>query len=127
MFKGATGKRVFYFTSAMLRTIVAVGLLIAYIIVKFTVKPSIVWLNTLLIVLAVAGIISALYNLAMCGMPATGYKTNKGVQIGCLIFTCLTGGILSSIFTGFAVFTKVLPEDVKNERIFNTKNFKRGE
>ena len=68
MFKGATGKRVYYFTSAMLRAFTAVGLLIVYIIVKFTVKPKIVLLNVLLISFAILGLISALYNLAMCGL-----------------------------------------------------------
>lgn len=127
MFKGATGKRVFYFTSAMLRAFTSIGLLIAYIVVKFAVKPSIGWLNVLLIGFAVFGIVSTLYNLAMCGMPATAYKTNKGAQIGCFVLTILTGGVLSSILTGYGLFTKVQPEDIKNERLINTKNFKKGE
>ena len=36
----------------------------------------------------------------------------------------LTGGIVSSTFTGIAVFTKVQKDDIKNEGIFNTKTFK---
>ena len=124
MFKGATGKRVFYFSSAMLRVITSIALLIAVIIVKFTVKPSIEWLNALLIILTISGIVSGLFNLAMCGLPAIAFKNNKAVQVFCFIFTLVTGGVLSSILTGFAVFTKVMPEDIKNEKVFSTKTFK---
>ena len=124
MFKGATGKRVFYFSSAMLRIFVSIVLLIAVIVVKFAVKPSIEWLNALLIILTISGIVSGLFNLAMCGLPALAYKSKKGIQIFCFVFTLITGGIISSILTGFAVFTKVLPEDIKNEKVFNTKTFK---
>ena len=63
MFKGATGKRVFYFSSAMLRVVTSIALLIAVIVVKFTVKPSIDWLNALLIILTISGIVSGLFNL----------------------------------------------------------------
>lgn len=124
MFKGATGKRVFYFSSAMLRVITSIALLIAVIVVKFTVKPSIEWLNALLIILTISGIVSGLFNLAMCGLPAIAFKNNKAVQVVCFIFTLITGGVLSSILTGFAVFTKVMPEDIKNEKVFSTKTFK---
>ena len=124
MFKGATGKRVFYFSSAMLRVITSIALLIAVIIVKFTVKPSIEWLNALLIILTISGIVSGLFNLAMCGLPAIAFKNNKAVQVFCFIFTLVTGGVLSSFLTGFAVFTKVMPEDIKNEKVFSTKTFK---
>ena len=124
MFKGATGKRVFYFSSAMLRVITSIALLIAVIIVKFTVKPSIEWLNALLIILTISGIVSGLFNLAMCGLPAIAFKNNKAVQVFCFIFTLVTDGVLSSILTGFAVFTKVMPEDIKNEKVFSTKTFK---
>ncbi len=124
MFKGATGKRVFYFSSAVLRFVTSIALLIAVIIVKFTVSPSIDWLNALLITLTITGIVSGLYNLILCGLPALAYKNNRAVQIVCFIFTLVTGGILSSLITGFAVFTKVLPEDIKNEKIFNVKTFK---
>ncbi len=127
MLKGATGKRIFYFTSAMLRIFVAICLFIAFIIVKLAVKPGIDWLNALLIVLTITGIISGLFNLAMCGMPALAFKTKKIVQIVCFVFTLLTGGVLSSVLTGFAVFTKVLPEDIKNEKVFNTKTFDKGD
>lgn len=124
MFKGATGKRVFYFSSAMLRVITSIALLIAVIVVKFTVKPSIEWLNALLIILTISGIVSGLFNLAMCGLPAISFKNNKAIQVVCFIFTLITGGVLSSILTGFAVFTKVMPEDIKNEKVFSTKTFK---
>ena len=124
MFKGATGKRVFYFSSAMLRVITSIALLIAVIVVKFTVKPSIEWLNALLIILTISGIVSGLFNLAMCGLPAIAFKNNKAIQVVCFIFTLITGGVLSSILTGFAVFTKVMPEDIKNEKVFSTKTFK---
>ncbi len=124
MFKGATGKRVFYFSSAMLRVVTSIALLIAVIVVKFTVKPSIDWLNALLIILTISGIVSGLFNLVMCGLPALAFKSKRGIQIVCFIFTLVTGGPLSSLITGFAVFTKVLPEDIKNEKVFNTRTFK---
>lgn len=124
MFKGATGKRVFYFSSAMLRVVASIALLIAVIVVKFTVKPSIDWLNALLIILTISGIVSGLFNLVMCGLPALAFKSKRGIQIVCFIFTLVTGGPLSSLITGFAVFTKVLPEDIKNEKVFNTRTFK---
>jgi FtsH-binding integral membrane protein len=124
MFKGATGKRIFYFSSAMLRVITSIALLIAVIVVKFAVKPSIEWLNALLIILTISGIISGLFNLAMCGMPALAFRDKKAVQIVCFIFTLVTGGVLSSLLTGLAVFTKVLPEDIKNEKVFNVRTFK---
>ncbi len=124
MFKGATGKRVFYFSSAMLRVVTSIALLIAVIVVKFTVKPSIDWLNALLIILTISGIVSGLFNLVMCGLPALAFKSKRGIQIVCFVFTLVTGGPLSSLITGFAVFTKVLPEDIKNEKVFNTRTFK---
>ena len=124
MFKGATGKRVFYFSSAMLRVVTSIALLIAVIVVKFTVKPSIDWLNALLIILTISGIVSGLFNLVLCGLPALAFKSKRGIQIVCFIFTLVTGGPLSSLITGFAVFTKVLPEDIKNEKVFNTRTFK---
>ena len=127
MFKGATGKRVFYFSSAMLRVIASIVLLITCIVVKFAVKPNIEWLNILLIVLTITGFLSGLFNLAMCGMPAIAYKSKKGIQIVCFLITLITGGILSSILTGFAVFTRVLPDDIKNEKVFNIKTFDKGE
>lgn len=124
MFKGATGKRIFYFSSAVLRIITSIALLIAVIVIKFTVKPSIDWLNTLLIILTISGIVSGLFNLIMCGLPALAYKNNRAVQMVCFAFTLISGGVISSIITGFAVFTKVLPEDIKNEKVFNVKTFK---
>lgn len=124
MFKGATGKRIFYFTSAVFRIITSLILLIAVIVVKLTVDSSIEWLNGLLIILTITGIISGMFNLAMCGMPALAFKNNRIVQLVCFIFTLITGGVLSSVLTGFAVFTKVLPEDIKNEKVFNIKTFK---
>lgn len=127
MLKGATGKRFFYFMSAVLRIITAILLLIAFIVVKIVVKPSIDWLNALLIILSVLGFASGLFNLILCGMPALAFKTKKALQLVCFVFTVLTGGILTSMLTGMAVFTKVLPQDIKNERVFNTKTFEKGE
>jgi hypothetical protein len=63
----------------------------------------------------------------MCGMPALAYKNKKLVQFICFGVTAVTGGPLSSILSGMAVFTKVLPEDIKNEKLFNTKTFDKGE
>lgn len=127
MFKGATGKRVCYFVSAMLRVIVSIVLLIAVIVVKIIEKPSIDWLNILLIVLTISGVVSGLFNLLMCGMPAIAFKTKKTIQIICFVFTLLTGGPLSSFLTGYASFINVLPEDIKNEKVFNVKTFEKGE
>ena len=127
MFKGATGKRVFYFSSAILRVILSLLLLVAFIVVKIVVRPNIDWLNALLIILSISGFVSGIFNLAMCGMPAIAYKSKKAIQIICFVFTCITGAPLSSVLTGFAVFTKVLPEDIKNEKVFNTKTFDKGD
>ena len=127
MFKGATGKRLFYFLSAMLRIILAVLLLIAFVVVKIVVKPSIDWLNILLLLLSISGFVSGLFNLAMCGMPAIAYKSKRVIQFVCFGFTVLTGGILTSVLTGFAVFMKVSSEDIKNEKLFNVKTFDKGE
>ena len=127
MFKGATGKRVFYFSSAMLRIIVSLLLLVTFIVVKILVRPSIDWLNSLLIILTITGFVSGLFNLAMCGMPAIAYKSKKVIQIVCFVFTLITGAPLSSVLTGFAVFTSVLPEDIKNEKVFNVKTFDKGD
>ena len=123
MFKGATGKRVFYFSSAMLRIIVSLLLLVAFVVVKIVVRPGIDWLNSLFIILSITGFVSGLFNLAMCGMPAIAYKSKKAVQIVCFVFTMFTGAPLSSVLTGFAVFTAVLPEDIKNEKVFNTRTY----
>ena len=127
MFKGATGKRVFYFSSAMLRIIVSLLLLVTFIVVKILVRPSIDWLNSLQIILTITGFVSGLFNLAMCGMPAIAYKSKRAIQIVCFVFTLITGAPLSSVLTGFAVFTSVLPEDIKNEKVFNVKTFDKGD
>lgn len=126
MIKGATSKRLFYFLSSLFRFISFVGLLIAYIVVKIVVRPSIVWLNILLLVLSLTSIATAVFNLVLCGFSATAYKHNKFIQITCFIATLLTGGVASSTFTGVAVFTPVLNDEVENERIINIKNKKGG-
>ena len=63
----------------------------------------------------------------MCGMPAIAYKSKRAIQIMCFVFTLITGAPLSSVLTGFAVFTSVLPEDIKNEKVFNVKTFDKGD
>lgn len=123
MLKGATGKRFFYFLSAFLRFIVFLGLVVAYIVVKITVKPPISWLNILLVCLMLSNLITSLFNLVLCGFSANQYRDNRVVQFICFLLTLLTGGIATSTITGVAVFTKVLPEEIKNEKIFNVKKF----
>ena len=126
MIKGATSKRLFYFLSSLFRFVGFVGLLIAYIVVKIVVSPSINWLNALLLCLSITSLITAVFNLVLCGFSATAYKEKKCVQIICFLVTLLTGGVASSTFTGVAVFTPVLNDEVENERIFNIKNKKGG-
>lgn len=123
MLKGATGKRFFYFLSAFCRFVMFLGLIIAYIVVKITVKPTINWLNILLLCLGIAGLITALFNLILCGFSANQYRDARAIQIVCFLLTLVTGGIVASTFTGMATFTKVLPEEIKNEKIFNVKKF----
>lgn len=124
MLVGATKKRLYYCLSAFCRFIVFLGLIVAYISVKITVKPSIGWLNILLMCLAIANLITAVFNLILCGFSANQYNSNFAVQLICFLSTLVTGGILSTAFTGVATFTKVLLEDMKSEGIFNTKTFK---
>ena len=124
MLTGATGKRFYYFMSSFFRLIGFLALLIAFIVVKITVKPAIEWLNLLLILLSLGGLMSGVLNLAMCGMPATGYKESKKIQIICLIITIVTGGILGTIFTALALGSKVSDEEVENENIVKIKKHK---
>jgi hypothetical protein len=100
------------------------GLLIAYIVVKIVVEPSIDWLNTLLLTLSLLSLATSIFNLVLCGMPATGYAEKKGIQIICFIVTLFTGGIISSTLTGLGAFIKVEDDEIQNEKIFNTKTFK---
>lgn len=123
MLKGATGKRFFFFLSAFLRFVAFLGLIIAYIVVKITVKPTISWLNILLFCLILSNLATSLFNLVLCGFSANQYKDLKGVQIVCFILTLLTGGIATSTFTGIATFVRVQPEEIKNEKLFNLKKF----
>ena len=124
MLTGATGKRFYYFMSSFFRLFGFLALLIAFIIVKITVKPAIEWLNLLLLLLSLGSLMSGIFNLAMCGMPATGYKVNKSSQIVCLILTILTGGILGTVFTSLGFALKVSDEEVENENIFKVKKHK---
>lgn len=127
MFKGAFGKRFYYLLSALFRAVSFVGLLIAYIVVKIVVSPAIGWLNALLSVLSILSLATSIFNLVLSSFPATAYKEKFLIQLICFITTLLTGGIASSTFTGLAVFTKVLDEEVKNERLINTKTLKNKE
>lgn len=124
MLTGATKKRFFYFGSALTRFLAFIALIIAYIVVKITVRPGIDWLNALLMCLSIANLITAVFNLILCGFTANQYKTNFGVQLICFLLCLFTGGIASTTFTGIAAFTKVLPDEIKNEKIFNTRTFK---
>lgn len=125
MFKGAMGKRLLFFFSACLRFISFLGLMIAYVIVRLAVEPKIQWLNSLLLILSLLSLVTAGYNLAMCGTPATSYKQKFYVQVICFVITVLTGGILSSTLSGIATFMKVEDGEIENEGIINVKTFKR--
>ena len=121
MIKGANGKRFNYFMSAFFRLFCFVGCLIAVIVVKIAVRPSIDWLNYLLLGLSLGGLVSGVFNLILCGLTATAYKTNKRIQIICLIVTILTGGIVGTTLTSVALGTRVLDDEVENEKIFKIK------
>ena len=124
MLTGATGKRFYYFMSSFFRLIGFLALLIAFIVVKITVSPAIEWLNLLLLLLSLGGLMSGLLNLAMCGMTATGYKTSKAMQIFCLVLTIVTGGIFGTVFTALAFSRKVSEEEIENENIVKIKKHK---
>ena len=121
MLTGATGKRFYYFMSSFFRLIGFLALLIAFIVVKITVKPAIEWLNLLLLCLSLGSLMSGLLNLSMCGMPATGYKTSRAIQVFCLVLTIITGGIVGTVFTSIAFAQKVTDEEVENENIVKIK------
>lgn len=121
MIKGANGKRFNYFLSAMFRGIAFIGLLIAYIVVKITVKPSIEWLNILLLCLSLGGLVSGIFNLVLCGFTATGYKQNFWLQLFCLILTCVTGGIVGTTLTAVAFGCKIPDEEIESENIIRLK------
>lgn len=125
MFSGATGKRLFYFFSAGFRFISFLGLLVAYVIVKIVSEPQVRWLNALLLTLSLLSLATSAFNLVLCGMSATAYRQKFWVQLVCFVTTLFTGGVASSALTGFATFMKVEDEEIENERIINTKTFKR--
>ena len=124
MFKGAFGKRFYYLLSALFRIVSFLGLLVAYIVVRIVVTPAIDWLNVLLLTLSILSLVTSVFNLVLSSFPATAYKEKFLVQLLCFVVTLCTGGIASSTFTGLAVFTKVLDDEVKNERLINTKTLK---
>lgn len=126
MIAGAMGKRFNYFMSAFMRLICFLGTLIAYIVVKITVNPPIEWLNILLLLLSIGGLISGIFNLIMCGMTATSYKEMKFVQIICLILTIVTGGLFGTIFTSLALAGKISQEEVDNEKLIRVRGKKNG-
>lgn len=126
MITGAMGKRFNYFMSAFMRLICFLGTLIAYIVVKVTVNPPIEWLNILLLLLSIGGLISGIFNLIMCGMTATSYKEMKFVQILCLIITIITGGLLGTLFTSMAFAGKISQEEVDNEKLIRVRGKKNG-
>lgn len=121
MIKGAMGKRFNYFMSAFFRLICFLGTLIAYIVVKVTVNPPIEWLNILLILLSIGGLVSGTFNIIMCGMTATSYTEKKWIQIICLIVTIITGGIFGTTFTSVAIATKISQEEIDNEKLIRIK------
>ena len=118
---GATNKRIYFFMSAIFRAFTFIACLIAYIVVKITVKPGIDWLNLLLLFLSLGSLLSGLFNLCLCGLTATGYAQNRWVQIICLVFTCITGGIASTTFTALAVAIRPSKEELEEENLFKVK------
>ena len=124
MLAGATGKRFCYALSSFFRMMSFIVLLIAYIAVKIVVRPEISWLNTLLLLLSISGLVSAVFNIVLCGFNAIQYKEKIVLQLICFLFTLCSGGIVGSTFTGIAVFTKVQKDDIKNEGIYNTRTFR---
>ena len=121
---GSTWKRLYFFISAVLRFASAIALLVGYIVCKIAIDPDIIWLNMLLFVVMLTCLATGLFNLVMCGMTATAYKDLFRTQLICFIVTMLTGGIVSTVFTGIAAFVPVDPEELKREAIYNTKTFK---
>lgn len=121
MIKGSIGKRFNYFMTVFFRGICFIATLIAYIVVKITVKPAIPWLNILLLCLAIGGLLSAVFNLVLCGMTATGYKEKRWLEYVCLIFTCVSGGLIGTTFTSVAFATKIPAEEIENERLVTIK------
>ena len=114
-------KRIFYFLSALFRGITCLGCFIAYIVVKITVAPEIIWLNLLLLFLSLGALLSGIFNLCLCGLTATSYRQNRWMQILCLIFTIFTGGIASTAFTAMAVAIRPKKEEIENENLFKIK------
>lgn len=121
MMNGATGKRFYYLLSSFARIIGFIALLIAYIVVKIVVEPSIAWLNILLLCLSLGGLVSGIMNLILCGMTATGYKQKNLLQIICFIITMLTGGLVGSVLSGLGTFSRVSDEEVEAENIIRIK------
>lgn len=121
MITGANGKRFNYFMSAFFRLVGFVGTLIAFIVVKVTITPSIEWLNILLLCLSIGGLVSGVFNLLICGFTATSYQEKKVLQIVCLIVTIITGGIFGTIFTSVALATKISQEEIDNEKLIRIK------
>lgn len=111
--------------SGFLRLICFLGTLIAFVVVKIVVSPPIEWLNILLLLLSIGGLISGVLNILICGMTATGYRENKIIQIVCLIFTIVSGGLLGTIFTSIAFATKIDDEEIENEHLVKIKGSKR--
>ena len=112
--------------SAFFRALTFIGALIAYIVVKIVVKPQIEWLNLLLLFLSLGSLLSGLFNLCLAGLTATAYKENKMIQIVGLVFTLVTGGFFSSVFTCMAVAIQPTVEEIKSENLIkiNKKGFK---
>ena len=113
--KGVFYKRLYYFFASLCRLIGFLATLIGYIVVKIVVKPSIAWLNGLLLYLSIAGLVSGILLLLMCGMTVRNYKHNKFRQIVILIITIITGGLFGTIFSSFALGTRLTDEDMENE------------
>lgn len=113
--KGVFYKRLYYFFASLCRLIGFLATLIGYVIVKIVVRPSIAWLNGLLLYLTIAGLVSGILLLLMCGMTVRNYKYNKFRQIVVLVITTITGGLLGTIFSGIALGTRLTDEDMENE------------
>lgn len=121
---GSTWKRLYYFVSSMLRLTSAIVLLICYVACRIVCSPDILWLNMLLFVVMLTCLATSLFNLVMCGLTATAYNNMFKTQIICFVVTMLTGGIVSTVFTGLATFVPVDGDELKREAIYNAKTFK---
>lgn len=120
---GATNKRIYYLLSGVVRLLSFIVFLVAAIVVGIVVRPVIMWLNILLVALSIGSLISAVYNIALCGMTAHSYRNNILVQVIGMILTAVSGGIVSTTFTAIALGTRVTEDDLELEGIVRVRKY----